>query len=250
MGGVSLGSRIPGAEYNGYQVNGVAGMDYAVQPWLILGVSAGVEARVLTTDFNLGRLESNGGTIAPYFIARLDENYFVEGTFSYTRLVNDLVRNDYPFGTQAAGEYGSNRYAGIVNLHGVWNIDNWRLGATFGYLHVRQDDEAYIEKAFCGFDCSSSIPGKTSDLGQLRGGGRIGYAFGDFIPYVIGRVEYDAIKPTLFGVSVNDRVGGFVGAGFRWNIARAITLSAQGNTIVGRERQTNYGGYATVRYSW
>jgi hypothetical protein len=250
-GGTHLASRANDAEYSGDHYNGAVGMDMAVEPWLILGVSLGFENRDLDTFFNDGQLESTGGTVSPYFIARLHENIFVDGSFSYARLNNDLERNDFPFTNLTTfGNYGSNRYVGTTNLHGVLNVDDWRLGVQVGYLHVHQDDESYRHTGGCETTVCTFVPAESKDLGQVRAGGRIGYAFGDFVPYVTGRVEYDVVEPTSFGVKLNDRLGGFVGAGMRWNIERYVSLSAQGNTIVARDRQTNYGGFATFRFSW
>jgi hypothetical protein len=249
-GGNHLASTITDSQYTGDQFNGSVGVDMAVLPWLIAGVSLGFETRRLQTFFNEGTLDTAGGSISPYFVARLDENFFIDGAFSYTRLTNDVERNDFAFHPTVFETYGSDRFVGTVNLHGVWNIDNWRLGVNIGYLHVHQDDERHTQTGGCEpFDCDT-VPRDAKDLGQVRGGARIGYAFGEFIPYVIGRLDYDVVEPNSFGVILKDRFGGFAGAGLRWNIDRNITAVAQGNTIIGRDHQTNYGGYATLRVSW
>lgn len=249
-GGNHVANTTAGTEYRGDQFNGLFGADWAVQPWLIIGVAFGGEQRSFDTFFNEGKFRGSGVSIAPYTVVRLDTNFFLDASFSYARLFNDIERNDFAFHPTVFGEYESNRYIGTVNLHGVWNIDNWRLGVQLGYLHVHQDDDGYDQFGGCEpFDCES-VPANSVDLGQLRGGGRIGYAFGDFTPYLIGRLDYNVINPTSFGVQLKDRFGGFVGAGLRWNITRTIAAVAQGNTIVGRDHATDYGGYATLRFSW
>lgn len=251
-GGSHIANSAAALRYKGDQFNGLLGADWAAEPWLIVGLALGGEGRFLDTQFNDGKLRSSGFSVSPYAIVRLDTNYFLDANFSYAHLSNDEERNDSFTTSPVRGEYDSNRYVATINLHGVWNIDDWRLNATVGYLHVHQDDGAYDHFDGCTelFTGCDRVPDNHVDLGQFRVGGRVGYALGDFVPYVIGRVEYNVIRPSSFGIVLKDRLGGFVGAGLRWNITRTLTATAQGNTIVGRENATDYGGYATLRFSW
>jgi len=234
--------------YDGHAIPVLVGID--TSPWdpLTVGIAFGYERVELDTAFNQGTLNWNGYTATPYAVLRFLNNYSVDVSASYSRLNNDVSRLN---GT-ASGSYDSDRWLGTANLNGNWSVDNWRLGATIGYLYLHQIDDGYTET---GPASGGAVTGHATTIGQGRAGLRLGYNFGMVEPYVKARVEHEFItpgtqlvSPATGGIVASDNTGYVIGVGALLNFNNRLSGAIEGTTTQGRDKQDIWGIAGTIRF--
>ncbi|MDM8542340.1 autotransporter outer membrane beta-barrel domain-containing protein [Desulfococcaceae bacterium HSG9] len=174
------------SQYDGNLYLIMVGADYKVTDRLLLGVSTGYEDTDLDTQFNDGTFQSQGFTIAPYIGFVILDGLTADAILAYTFLNNDVER-DRTTGQRLAGDYDSGRSMVSANLNYYTLLNNWSFSGIAGYMYVSEDQDAYIQT---GAD-SNSVDQFTAYLGEWRLGGRAGYLFDKFEPYIAAAYLYD-----------------------------------------------------------
>jgi outer membrane autotransporter protein len=233
--------------YDGRLFTGMAGFDTRPIDPLTIGIAFGYENLDLDTSFNRGTQRWDGFTISPYAVYRFTRNYSVDGTIAYSWLDTDVTRN--PGTGVVSGNYNSERLMMGANLNGNWDAGNWRLGASIGYLYVRQDDDPYLETGVG----AGAVPGLQTRIGQGRVGGRVGYSLGAWEPYAKIRLEHEFISPdgSLVApgiVTSPDKTGMTIGFGTLFNFGTRWSGGIEATTVQGRDDQDIWGVSGTIRF--
>jgi hypothetical protein len=221
-----LRSREAGGEYVGDVKNGVAGIDYKIQPNLLIGLAAGYEFSAFKTIYNAGWLDGQGLTLAPY-LGYAFENFVLDLTVGHSWLAYDTLRGT---GGATYGSYNAERNFVTSNLTATYGWQGLRLAPSIGLLYARETAEAYI-------DSRGAQQGEvTSQMGRASIGGEIGKPLDlsgvcvcSFEPFVKVKLNYDFKhngRVTLANgqlSAVND-VTGQIGGGFRLSYGRYLAL--------------------------
>jgi len=128
------------------------------------------------------------------------------------------------------GEADADRWFGGVTGNADWDHRQWRIGANLGAFYSREKRDGFTET---GPTTGSVTQGsQTTRLGQIRLGGRVGYAFERLEPFVKARYEFDFNKSDV-NVAANqtrpsdDDHGIGVGAGVDFDIAPNVVVREQ-----------------------
>jgi hypothetical protein len=230
-------------QFDGHIWTAMIGGDYMFTKDFIGGLALGYENSQYDTAFNNGNTDSNGYTVAPYVIARINDTFSVDFNVGYTRVDYDLDRID-PVGNlnKVTGDADSNRWFGALNLNGDWNVDSVTLGANIGTLYAREDRGSFTESN------TTVVESENIDLGRINVGGRAGYLFEDvFEPYVSALLEYDYANEKS---AYDDRVGVVLGLGFNVFSGEGFSANVEGTTTEARSGLDIWSVNATVRYDF
>ena len=217
-------------KYDGRRYMFFGGVDFAPQDNMVLGVSVGYEDTDIDTDFNLGKLDSDGWTIAPYFGMVLNDTWNVDVSAGYSDIDTDQKRS---LGT-ITSEVDTTRWFLSGNINGFTQINNWLLTARAGLLRAGSEDDGFTELGAGGLTVGSSA----TKLTQFNIGAEVAYAMGNFEPYVSASYNNDlsATKTVLTAGAQpsNDNDDFLLGAGFRYFNDDNLSVSAQWDTRLGR----------------
>jgi outer membrane autotransporter protein len=248
FGWTYLRDTFPGIAYHGNSYNGAIGADVQVVDRLILGLALTGEGTDLVTNFNSGHLTTTGAGFNPYAVYTLSDHFYLDALVGWSWLGNDLDRA----GGTVTANYDSFRWLGALNLTGRFFDGPWQFLPTIGYLYVHQNDDAYTERG-AG---ATSVPSRTSIIGQGRLGGKIGYTIGNLTPYVGARWEHNFVQPTVTiapgipgGSPSNTREGAFVQVGLNADLKGGFSGGIELNTLQKSDQET-YGVLANLRYAF
>ncbi|MFI4987173.1 MAG: autotransporter outer membrane beta-barrel domain-containing protein, partial [Alphaproteobacteria bacterium] len=185
------------AEFEGYGVTGLAGVDYNLDNRWLFGFSAGYVRTDVSVKAILGERIANGAQFGPYVSYVINQHFTVDGLFNYTRLAN---------GVSGIGNFDSNRYTGAVNVNGFASAGGFGLTGFVGYAYAFENPDTAGVPAVIGGSPT------TIHYGAVKIGGEAAYPMGNWEPYVPLTVEYQTTN-TRDGTS---RTGVTVGAGVRY----------------------------------
>jgi hypothetical protein len=200
--------------YDGNRHTVLGGIDFA--PWesTVIGIAVGYEDSDTDTTFNLGELETDGYTIAPYFGYLFTDTWSVNFSFGYSDLEYDQFRTDPITGGRVTSSPDADRWFGMFNLNGLTTYGNWILGGRVGTLWARSEVDAFVESD------GTAVTEARSKLGTWSIGGDAAYSFGEFEPFVSATYEYDysmtEIAVTTGPQPDNDRDDVLFAAGLRY----------------------------------
>jgi len=228
------------AKFDGSIWTAMIGADYMFDKNFIGGLALGYENAEYDTSFNNGNTDSTGYTVAPYFIAHINDTFSVDFNVGYSRVDYDLDRID-PIGNfnKITGGTDSNRWFGALNLNGDWEFDSLALGANIGTLYAREDRDAFTESD------TTTIDSDNIDVGRINAGFRLGYLIENVVePYISALVEYDYANEKS---AYDDRVGVVLGAGFNVFAGEHFSANIEGTATEARSGLAIYSANATVR---
>jgi len=107
----------------------LGGVDFAFWENTVLGVAFGYDNGDIDTTFNLGQIDTDTYTIAPYFGALLTDTLSIDFNVGYSRVEYDQFRTLPGTTTRVTSSPDADRWFGALNLNGVTYYDNWILGA-------------------------------------------------------------------------------------------------------------------------
>lgn len=218
------------ANFNGYGLTELTGVDYNLGNKWLLGFNAGyVRTDVRVAAIGGDRLEQ-GPQFGPYLSYIASSHVTADLLFNYSRLSN-----------AAAGfaSFNSNRYAGAGNINFFYDVSGFALTGFMGYTYA-------IESP------SSVAPGLIGGVptfihyGAIKVGGEAAYPMGNFEPYVPLTVEYETTQThdgTGRGVVV-------IGAGARYRFTDSVKGGIEVTSDEARTHSTNVVGAANLRISF
>jgi hypothetical protein len=224
------------------------GLDYLVIDNVVIGISAAYENTDLKLKSANGHFDRDGWTVGPYVAVRLGQYFTLSGALGFSWL-------DADSSTSVGGResYDTDRWYGAANLGFNYPIGQWRLGATVGYLHIDEEDDAHTTSN--GF----AVAKQKRKIDQGRAGAQIGYDFGGITPYVMGRLEHEFNSPS--GVNLvggggvvtqsvkPDRTGFVVGIGVNFNYG-ALSGGLLATSQEGRDSLDVYTLSANIRMAF
>jgi hypothetical protein len=217
-------------KYDGRRYMFFGGVDFAPQDNMVLGVSVGYEDTDIDTDFNLGKLNSDGWTIAPYFGMILNDTWNADISAGYSAVDTDQQRS---LGA-ITSKVDTTRWFASGNINGFTQVNNWLLTARAGLLRAESKDDGFTEVGAGGLTVGSS----ETKLTQFNIGAEVAYAMGNFEPYFSASYHNDlsATKTVLTAGAQpsNDKDDFLLGVGFRYFNDDNLSISAQWDTRLGR----------------
>ena len=218
--------------FDGDRHSVLGGFDFA--PWesTVIGIAVGYEESDIDTTFNLGNLETDGYTIAPYFGALLSDTWSVNFSFGYSNIEYDQFRTAPGTTTRITSSPDADRWFGMFNLNGVTTYGNWILGGRVGTLWARNEVDAFVESD------GTAVGELRSKLGTWSIGGDAAYSFGAFEPFVSATYEHDysltELAVTTGPQPDNDRDDVLFGAGVRYFGSKGISGNLDWTRRLGR----------------
>jgi len=215
-----------GASADGNIVNTALGLDYKLTDRLVIGVSGLYETVDIDTGTLGGRgnLKEDGFGIAPYIGFELTPNWTANATAAYSWLSYDAKRSN----NTISGSFDATRWFLNGSLDGSYAAGKIRLMPTVGIMYMEEKQDGYRDSSG-GLNESNTIK-----IGRLSAGGKLGYAFGTFMPYVKLIGEYDFEHPDAVAIgngtftSAED-FGGKVGLGVNFFSAGPLSGNVEGS---------------------
>jgi len=235
----------PGLQMKGNVYNAALGVDRRFHEKYLAGVALAYENVDIDTSFNSGTYKDTGLSLMPYGAITLTPAWTLDASFGYTWLNYDTTRQN----GAVTGSFDGHRWSYSGNLTGGYAYDNWRFQPKVGLLYTTETHDSYLESG------GSSVGASSTSLGRLSGGGKVGYAIGDFLPYVKAIGEWDfehpgAVQKSNGQWSIVDDHGGVAGLGFEYT-SRGSTASLEvDNTSVLRRDTDVWAIIGRVRYEW
>ena len=240
------------APYTGDLYMLTAGADKRIDD-LVVGISVGGEwlDLKLKSDIRDGKYKSKGFTVSPYASYLVRDDVMLDFTVGYSKLSNDISIYDMDNGTneiyELKDDYSSWRLFGATGVTKMWEHDAWRFSSRLGALYLHQSDEAFNLRGRTTLDPRSaalSIDSSKFDLFQLQLGGRVGYDFGNIMPFV-GVTYFQDIAKTG---SNKDMAGADFDLGFNWKNG-PVTVGITGTYGI-REDFQKAGGMLNFRFDF
>lgn len=173
-----------GASFDGEMWSGLAGIDYALDDRLILGLASGYESQNFDiTNFD-GEISGDGLKVAPYAVYRLDDNLSLDASGGYAWLSYADTHRDPSSGQSRAGAAKASRWYMASDLNAAYRFDSWRLDSRFGALYADDGIDRLADTDPSG--------GQVMAVGDLRLGYRFDWLDG-FEPYIsaLGHLAYE-----------------------------------------------------------
>ncbi len=224
--------------YDGDRNSVMVGADFAPADNMVLGVAIGYEQTDIETEYNLGEVDSDGWTVAPYFGMVFNDTWSMDVNGGYSFVDTDQFRT--AGGTRITSDLDTSRWFVAANVNGFTAIDNWLLTGRLGLVRAESDDDGYTE-----LNTATGVPGVTFDdrstsLTQLSVGGEVAYSFGEFEPYVSLTYNHDAsftkTRLTAGLQPANDNNDFLFGGGFNYfSDTNGLSASASYHRRLSRE---------------
>jgi outer membrane autotransporter protein len=205
--------------FDGDIFNVVAGADYRFTDKIIAGVAVSFEQTDLDTTFNLGTFDIDGIGVMPYAAFILNDKLSIDASVGFTQLDFDTTRTSG--GATVTGSYEGDRFTSGVNLNYNNAIKNWRIGASVGFLYIKEESDGFTESN------GTVVASNEVSIGQGRASARVGYNFGKVQPYLGVRLENEFWAPSdaiINGQLVeNDTFGVVVTGGLDFALSDAVS---------------------------
>ena len=166
--------------------NVVGGLDYKFNSRVLAGLALGGEWTDITTKFNNGTFKDTGVTLAPYVGVTLTPHWGWDLSVGHTWLSYDVKSNS----GATTGSFDGNRWFGASNFTGNYAVKRWILSPKVGVMYLKESQDAYTDSRG-GANASNDIL-----FGNVTGGGKVGYAFNNFVPYAKLMGEWDFKQPS------------------------------------------------------
>lgn len=176
-------------------VNAVFGIDYALSPALVAGVSLGIDdgegsGGHTNAAFAVNNIESKGYAVAPYLGWQINRAFTLDASLGFGRgSVNTFTTNSVD----------SHRWYGAANLNYNRWLGNWQFGGRASLLHGVED---YGNIRVNGASVAGTDAKNTLD--QVRLSVQTGYWMSGVMPYAALAYTNDLRrKTTQFGAPSN-----------------------------------------------
>lgn len=173
--------------YDANQDNVLFGVDYAYSDRFIFGISASYENNDITTSFNLGEMEVEGFSIAPYAAYMLTDSLSVDVAFGYSDLSIDQFRTE-PGGDRVQGDTDASRWFVMSNLNAFHQYGNLALTGRVGLVYSEESQDGFTES---GGATAETVARRRIDFGQVNVGGEVAYTAHALEPFASAYYQYD-----------------------------------------------------------
>jgi hypothetical protein len=210
---------------DGFAYSGVLGVDYKFTPDVVVGVAGSYEHVDLDTGYNRGSYDGSGFSLMPYVGVGLGDGWSWDASVGYGWLNYDVTRNA---GANKAS-YDSERFSVSTNLIGFASLGGFMFQPKVGLMYINESQDAYKESGTSG----NHVGADHSEFGRATAGSKIGYAFGNSIPYIKLYGEWDFLVPEATTKSNGQkseisRGGGVAGLGYEIH-SGGLVASIEGN---------------------
>ncbi|RLA21464.1 MAG: hypothetical protein DRQ61_08510 [Gammaproteobacteria bacterium] len=186
----------PGLSYDSDVDTYSFGLDTQFNESLLGGVSLTIEDTEVRSDFNNGKSETDGYTIAPYIAYVIDETFSIDGSAGYSWTETDMKRNN----SAVSGSQDGNSYFLSVNANATHWINSVNLTGRVGYLYSKSELDSFTESD------TTRVSSSDSYLGQFQFNATAAYYTEHVMPYFSATYEKDAKLTKVVG-SPNDDSG-------------------------------------------
>ncbi|MCS3904021.1 outer membrane autotransporter protein [Methylohalomonas lacus] len=251
-GRTSADNELSSTRYDATQDNVLFGIDYTYSDRLIFGISGGYENNDVTTAFNLGEMEVEGLTVAPYAAYLLTDNVSVDVAFGYSDLSIDQFRTE-PGGAIVRGDTDASRWFVMSNLNANHQYRNWLFSGTAGVIYSEEDQDGFTET---GGISSQTVASRNIEYGQLTFGGEIAYVEKAVEPYASLHYQYafedgDSTRLNPNQARRTDDDDEFrLATGLRFFANNGVSGVIEYNTILGRDHYDSHGINLIGRYQF
>jgi outer membrane autotransporter protein len=234
--GSYLSNDSPGHAYQGRTVTALSGIDAVIGQSWVAGFSAGYTNAALSVLQLDGTRRNDGAIAGPYLSYIIDQNFTIDGNFTYGRLSNDVTTG--PVATSR--HFSSHRYAASVNGNYFTDVGPVSLVGFGGYSYAFEHAAGATDSTGIAFAATSTR------YGAIKLGGEISYPLGNFEPYLPLTYEFQTTAPTD-GVGRNAVI---LGAGLRYRYGDRLTIGILATTEQVRSHQQDDTIGANLRYSF
>jgi hypothetical protein len=238
LGGSYLKNSAGGANsFQGWSVTGVSGIDFVLSNSWVAGFSAGYVSGDFSVPGISGRKENYGPVVGPYVSYVITDNLTVDGTFNFSRQMNDALTGGTP---NVERHFASHRWSGSVNGNYFSNIGDFQLASFAGYSYAYERQRANTDTS------GTKLSSANVRYGAVKLGTEISYPIGNFEPYLPLTYEYQTTTVTD-GTSRSDLL---VGLGLRYTLTDGIKLGLLGTSEQFRSHMRDDSISANVRFSF
>jgi len=160
----------------------MGGYDVMFTDRFLFGVAVGYDQADLDTTFNTGTLDSDGLTISPYAAYLFTDSLSMDLLVSYSDLGYDTSRTNRTI----TGSYDATRVMFSSSLTYYYFMDKWNLSGKLGYMYSVEEADRFTESD------GTAVGDRTTNLGEIRVGGRAGYYYNNWEPYFSAYYLYDS----------------------------------------------------------
>ncbi len=238
--------------FDGDLMTGMIGVDKQLfNDRFLVGIAVGYEVVDLETTFNRGTVETDGYLIAPYASFKFTKELSLDATVGYGSINYDQTRRDPVTSERFTSSTDADRLFGSAVLSYNRAIEKWRLGGEAGALYTHESRDAFTERGTTG--TTVQVGDQSTHLGQALLGGKLGYSFGAFEPFILARGEFDFAKTNDPRVAANQiqpedsDFGLRLGLGANLQLSPAFSAFIEGSTVQLREDYNEYTGVIRLR---
>jgi outer membrane autotransporter protein len=244
---------VPVAPYDARLDSLRLGMDRLFAGRYVLGAALVLDRLDTTTRFNGGGQDADTTTLAPYFTVIINDTLSLDFNAGWGRTSASQSRID-PASVPGLpsilrADFDAHRIFGSATLNAIKPAGNWVFGGRAGYLHSREDQDAYQET---GGPSARAVRERNLKLGQLYAGGDATYRLGgNFEAYGGGLFRRDTTRddgssagglPNAVGnPQPGDRTEWEWTLGLRFFASPRVTFGAEWLKTTGRDRFKHHG---------
>jgi len=219
--------------FDGNSHSFLGGVDFAFWENTVLGVAFGYDNGDIDTSFNLGQIDTDTYTIAPYFGALLTDTLSLDFNVGYSRVEYDQFRTLSGTTTRVTSSPDADRWFGALNLNGVTYYDNWILGARVGALYAKSVIDSFTESN------GTVVAERRNKLSEGSIAGDVAYSYQNYEPFLNLSYQYDfqltEIAVTTGPQPSNDRDDVLMRVGVRYFGDNGITGNLEYSKRFGRD---------------
>ncbi|MBU0482619.1 MAG: autotransporter outer membrane beta-barrel domain-containing protein [Proteobacteria bacterium] len=239
LGYTSTGDRNLVTESDSDLYTMVAGYDYMFTENFAAGTALTYENIDENSRYNLGSLQTDGYSLAPYLTWQVSDAFSFDLIAGYTYV---SYEQDRLSGT-ITSSLNAQRYFMQSTINNFYYLNNWTFVANVAYLHAHEKQEGFTESD------NTVVPGNAIDIAQFTAGVEVAYGFTHAEPYFLLGFEYDTKYDEIAGLDY-DRTGGDIGCGVRMNFLETLTVDLSGSSKFGRSNIDEYSLQGNLRYAF
>jgi uncharacterized protein YhjY with autotransporter beta-barrel domain len=241
LSGNALSSSVLGAGFDGTIGTQTVGIDTMLNDNTVAGVSLVHEGTSLTTDFNSGKLNSDGWSVVPYAGYNFGQGTTIDALAGFTYTTAKATR----LSGAADGRYSGYRVMAAANIHHTIVNGAWAFRADAGWSGAYARNEGYDEKG----TAAAHQDEQSAHLSQGRIGGRVSYLWDKVEPYGQVAYSYDFVADQA-GFGSNDQDEVITAIGLDWYPTATESVGVELFRSFLREKNSSMGLLLNARLAF